>query len=70
MASSRAAGPDCFPCRSIVSGQSESSVTNLTLQTQPERSGALLASAAFASAAHAPAAVHAQKGCRNPAGSL
>lgn len=31
------------------------------------RSRALLTSAALASAAHAPAAVHAQKGCRNPA---
>jgi len=40
---------------------------SLTLREQPGRSRAPLASATFASAAHAPAAVHAQRGRGNPA---
>lgn len=49
--------------------QPERPSRSLTLYTQPGRSGAPSCSAAFAWAAHAPAAVHAQKRCKNAAGS-
>lgn len=58
--------PTASPAAPSRSGKPESSIPSLALQTQPGRSRALLASAALASAAHAPAAVHAQNGCETP----
>lgn len=58
--------PTASPAAPSRSGKPERSTPSLALQTQPGRSRALLASAALASAAHAPAAVHAQNGCETP----
>lgn len=61
MVSSRAAGPDFFPSCSIAL------VPQPDPTKHPGRSWAPSPSASPASAAHAPAAVHAQRGCRKGA---